>query len=288
MSALARPLPSSCRSFSPALGPYLDNELEPSQVVALETHLAGCPSCREQVAFDRAVRVSLQRMPKPGPSEALRARVALSLQRERSLARPLRAAPTSFARVAAPLAVAAGFALLLAVRTTWHQSETSHSMVASTDPAHSSESSSVSLGIDGVVNELVSLHAQPLFPEFTQPDDVHKFDPFVGVRVDPPQLGSFGARFSGARIVPLGSERMAVLQYALQNGHRVTWYVFNSQRVDRRSDQLREQQVRGVPVLVGKVRGYTVATASQKGVGYAVAWDLNEPESVQLAVAGSL
>jgi hypothetical protein len=39
------------------------------------------------------------------------------------------------------------------------------------------------------------------------------------------------------------------------------------------------------PVYVGRLRGYSIAAAEERGVGYALASDLNDDESAQLMLA---
>ena len=143
----------------------------------------------------------------------------------------------------------------------------------------------MTIGLDGLLDDLVSLHAQPLPPEITQADEMRKFDSFVGVKLEPPKLQPFGAQFHGGRILPLRDQRAAMLQYALADGHRVTLYVYDSKRVQPRSKHLHERILRDTPMFVGKVRGYNVAAVERRGVGYAFASDLDEPQSMELAVA---
>jgi len=53
---------------------------------------------------------------------------------------------------------------------------------------------------DQILDELVSLHANPLPPEPTNPDELQRFDPLVGVPVRRPAFKPFGANFNGARV----------------------------------------------------------------------------------------
>jgi hypothetical protein len=120
----------------------------------------------------------------------------------------------------------------------------------------------------------------------SRPEDVRTFDTFVGVPVEPPKFSPFGARWEGARILPIRDSRAAMMQYSMAGGHRVTVYVYDPSRLRGESRHLRPQLVRSTPVLVGKVRGFNVAATERRGVGYALATDLGERESVELAMAG--
>jgi hypothetical protein len=141
------------------------------------------------------------------------------------------------------------------------------------------------MGLDGILDDLVSLHAQPLPPEVTQQDEVRRFDPFVGVPVEPPKLQPFGAKWVGGRVLPIRDSRAAMLQYAMGGGHRVTVYVYDPRRVRQESRTLQARTVRNASVLVGSVRGYNVAATERQGVGYALATDLGDAESAELVAA---
>jgi hypothetical protein len=143
------------------------------------------------------------------------------------------------------------------------------------------------VGLDGIVHELVSLHAQPLPPEVTQPEEIRRFDPFVGVPVEPPKFQRFGAKWEGGRMLPLRDSRAAVLQYSMAGGHRISVYVYDPRRVRPESSTLRQRVIQDSPVYVGNVRGYNVVATERRGVGYAVATDLDERENIELIAASA-
>lgn len=305
----------TCRRLAVAVETFVDGELLPSQVVEVETHLAECATCREEVALTRAMRASLRTRAPAAPS-SLRDRLKQRLEQERqaveqthlsaeaevappasrraSLPPPRSAAPRPPARRSraaflVPLAAVAAAATFVAMR------EPTVKPVAS-DARPTLVNSAGVMPLDGILDELVALHAQPLPPEVTSPEEVRKFDPFVGVPVEAPKLQPFGARWLGGRILPIHGSRTAVLQYSMSTGHRVTVYVYDPARVSTAGLALdgnggatprlaRSRLVRNVPVLVGHVRGYNVAATEKKGVGYALATDLDEPESAELVAA---
>lgn len=193
--------------------------------------------------------------------------------------RPSRPQSAMRARYAAPFAVAAGVAFAVSMHR-----PAEPTVVA---PVASATSEHANLGLDGIVDDLVAQHAQPLPPEVTQPDEVRRFDPFVGVPVEPPKLQPFGAKWVGGRMLPLRDSRAAMLQYSLAGGHRISVYVYDPRRVRPESSTLRQRVVRDAPVFVGNVRGYNVAATERRGVGYAIATDLGEPESAELVAASA-
>ena len=123
---------------------------------------------------------------------------------------------------------------------------------------------SAATGLD-VLDDLVSLHANPLPPETTNPAELVNWDPLVGVPVRGPSFKPFNASFTGARVHSIIDRRAALLQYTVQ-GHRVTVYVFNPRVMSVQTMPLQERVVRRHPVYVGNVRGYSIAAAEQSGV----------------------
>jgi anti-sigma factor RsiW len=227
------------------------------------------------VPFRRSGRVA------PAPLQALTAASERPSGRVVSLAerrtrRPLRA------RYAVPFAVAAGVAFVASIHPP------SAPPAAKTGTLSSAPTTfQANLGLDGIVDDLVSLHAQPLPPEVTQPDEVRRFDPFVGVPVEPPKLQRFGAKWEGGRMLPLRDSRAAVLQYSMAGGHRISVYVYDPRRVRAESSTLKQRVIRDTPIYVGNIRGYNVAATERRGVGYAVATDLDEPENIELIAASA-
>lgn len=133
--------------------------------------------------------------------------------------------------------------------------------------------------LDGLLEDLVAQHAHPPPPETTDPDGLERFDPYIGVRVRQPSLA--GARYVGARMM---DQRAALLQYVVRDRHRVTMYVFDPRKVTLSTGRLAPRRVGDDEVLVGRVRGYSVAASQRHGVGYALASDLSDDESTNLLV----
>ncbi len=142
---------------------------------------------------------------------------------------------------------------------------------------------------DTLLDDLVALHANPLPPETTNPDDVRKYDALVGVKVRRPTLRApYLGSYRGARLHAMrDAQRTAMLQYILRDGHHVTVYVFNPRDMQLGTTHLAQRVVRNEPIYVGSVRGFSVAAAERRGVGYALATDLDTDDSVRM-VATSL
>lgn len=300
---------AACHELSFAVETYLDGELEPSQVVEVEAHTHHCSACRERIALDRAIRGSLQQLARPSAPTSLRERMEARMQaerlrqeaREEALALSTRQASgqaeeapatsesrSSFPlRYAAPFAAAAGFALFFSASAQQraHEQETAAAKVAT---AATTETSRASVGLDGILDDLIQQHAQPLPPEVTRPDEVALFDPFIGVPVQcatPNKLAPFGATFVGGRMLSVRDKRAAMMQYKVAGNHRVTVYVYDPRRISAESHILRKRNIRNAPVYVGTHGGYDIAATEKQGVGYALATDLGEPETAELAAA---
>lgn len=141
--------------------------------------------------------------------------------------------------------------------------------------------------LDSLVEDLVKQHAEPLPPETTDPRGLERFDKYVGVKVTKPRYEPYGGRYLGARLHPVRDRRAAMLQYVLGNQHRVTVFVFDPRGLPMHAQVLTSRSVGQQPVLVGQLRGYTVAASEARGVGYALASDLDDKESTKLMLAAA-
>jgi anti-sigma factor RsiW len=291
---------ADCARFTPSIDPYLDGELDPCHAVDMEAHVLGCPACAERVATHRALRQSLRhatdhvRAP-----DALRAKLCAVMLAEKRRAEDAAERPALASFVAEPpaqepspklvalkyavaFAAAAGIAFAVGMSKMRAPAESRPGSWAYANVASSP------IELDSMVEDLVALHAHPLPPETTNPEELQRFDPLVGVPVRRPAFQPFGASFDGARVHALRDRRAAALQYSAPGGHRITVYVFDPQVVPVvRATLLRERVVRERPVFVGNLRGYSVAAAEshRKGVGYALASDLGDDEAAKLVLA---
>ncbi|MBK7585402.1 MAG: hypothetical protein IPI67_35075 [Myxococcales bacterium] len=282
---------SPCRRSASLLEPFGDGELPTEKVVELETHLGDCACCRETVELNQALKLSLQRSVQAdaNPSEEFAARVAraLSAERERQEERDERRDALDRGRPLAwrfivPVAAAAGATLVWGALE--QQSRpVNDGMNVSTSMATSTPG--VTASLDEMIDELVTHHAASRDPDVVEPSLVRKLEPEVGVPVRLPSLQQYGLRWEGASVVPVRqlNQRAASLRYMF-DGHRVSLYVYNSARFPLRAT-LEPRVVRNTPVYVGSRRGYSIAAVERRGVGYAVATDLDDRESAELVVA---
>lgn len=79
------------------IGAYADGELPRVESDAVAAHLDSCGACRRELALQQDLRAALAREPLPGPSPALRVRIArigrAPLLREARAKAPRRKAP---------------------------------------------------------------------------------------------------------------------------------------------------------------------------------------------------
>lgn len=276
---------ASCRAVARLVESYLDGELEAAQLIEVENHTQACTTCRERIVLDRAIRVGVRHTAsatKPSPSFRARATASMMAQRWAPTERPAPSGPLPTWGgwvVAAAAAAAAVFGI---------SSRKSPDAESAARPLEAGTRASV--GLDAMIDQFVDWHARPLPPEITNPNDLPGFEPYVGVPVHPPALSLFGARLLGGRILPVQEQRnTAMLQYTLGSGHRISVYVYDPRRVSTRASRLEARMMNGAPdpVFVGHVRGWSVAAHEGHGAGYAIATDLDEDETAELALASA-
>lgn len=280
---------AKCCDLARSLSAFVDGELEPSQALAFQQHVDTCQACAARVSFARSSRSSVRSVVKSVKApEALRVRVTSAVQHA-SEARDHGDVMTGSGmlswRVAGPLAAAAAFVLV------WASVSKLQERTAGEEPSSPAEAARASIvPVDTLVDTLVDQHANPLPPETTSPTEIAQFDRFIGVPVRSiPERSLEGqGQLLGARMVPLQEQRAAMFQYVMSNGRRVSVYVYNPKKVRLgASPVLRARAVSkdARPVYVGYVRGYSVAVTDRRGVGYAMASDLDENESSKLILA---
>ncbi len=318
MSTASRMAIDDCTRFSAWVAPYVDGELDPGHAVEMEAHVVGCTTCAERVALIRAMRVSLRRTAVRHAPETLCARVRATIEQEQGRtspagehARGLEGRPSRWegavsARAAASdggenklmrlryavgLAAAAGVLFSMGMSRYFTPNFTPRAPGAAGDGpngelAGATDTASTRMSIDALLDELLALHARPFPPDTTDPEQLARFDPLLGVQVRRPAFKPLGASFDGARVHAV-SDRGALLQvqYTVPGGKRVTMYVFNPRVLPVQATRLEPRVVRHRPMLVGRLRGYSVAALEQSGVGYAFASDLDADESTKMVLA---
>jgi anti-sigma factor (TIGR02949 family) len=279
---------SACRRVVTLLDAYADGELEPEHVLEMEAHLADCNGCSSRLQLEHAMKKSLRRQvhAEAQPSDAFRDRILASISAEAereavgNLESSQRGAMLSWSSIV-PLAAAAAMALFWSSHT--------DKSVKPDSPRPESKQASI-LNVEQLLNDIVDRHVERSKPDVTEPALLDGMEPDVGVPVHFPSLAQYGARWQGGRIVPFrnpnnekASLNAASLKF-LVDGHRVTVYVYNSERVALGSP-LQRRVVRNEPVYTGWKRGYSIATADHHGVGYAVATDLGEDEGAEIVAS---
>jgi anti-sigma factor (TIGR02949 family) len=279
-------MPSGCKPVVTLLDAYADGELSPDQVLEIEAHLAECHSCSPRLQFDHAVRKSVRRATYAAavPSDAFRERIMHSLRAEterteaaeKEAAAP-RSSMLSWGNIA-PLAAAAAFALI------WKAMPHESAKVSPTPTPSGMQVASVEpFNVEKLLDDIVEQHLDRSAPSVTEASLVDRLAPEVGVPVHAPNLLQYGARWEGGSVVPLRNERAASLRYRVA-GHRVTVYVFNSEKLPFNA-RFTKRVVRNEPVYVTWKRGVSIAATDRRGVAYAVATDLSEEEGAEIVAS---
>ncbi|HEY6556658.1 MAG TPA: zf-HC2 domain-containing protein [Polyangiaceae bacterium] len=277
---------SPCRRVLPLLEAFVDGELAADQVLEVEQHLVDCELCASRVRLSHGLKLStrnaVQRAISPSAGFEQRLRAALAAEREReSQAREhLHDArgPLPW-RTIVPVAAAAAFTLAWAAST----NDSRQPGRGASELTASALSGNATATVDQLIEEFVNYHANAPAPDVTDTNLIQKLEPEVGVPVRLPSLQQYGARWEGASVVPVRNQRAASFRYRL-DGHRVTLYVYNSARFPLRAT-LEPRVVRNLPVYVGSRRGYSIAALEKRGVGYAIATDLDDRESAELVAS---
>jgi anti-sigma factor RsiW len=292
---------AECGRFDCWLTAYVDAELDAAHCLEVEQHLDSCEVCIERVASLRATRQSLRRTCKLAATSALRERVCRSLGAERArrdsgdtapslrepeaavMPAPAAPAPRRDAQLAKlrfilPLAAAATFAVFFGAMSLESRKAPD---VADYQPIRAKATPVASL--EGFLDELVTHHAHSPPPETVDPSGLDRYDQFVGFHVRPPQFDEVDVKWVGARLIH-DRARAAAMQYILRNRHRLTLSQFDPNRVPLRAERLQSRSYGGVPVYVGRIRGYSVAASERDGVGYAIASDVSDDEAAKLVL----
>jgi anti-sigma factor RsiW len=277
---------NQCRRLLPLLEPFVDGELEPDKVIEVEQHLVECKLCAERVRLNAAMRLSTRRAVHAAvqPSAAFRERLTAALQAEHErsgfVAGEARGKLLPW-RTIVPVAAAAAFTMVYAASTVDRSGAQ-----AAVAPGSDTLGTMTMKSVEQLVDELVNDHANGRAPQVTEPSMVTKLEPEVGVPVRLPSLQQYGARWEGGSVVPVRNQRAAALRYYLNDGHRVTLYVYDSNRCPlRATSSLEPRVVRNLPIYVGTRRGYSIAAREQRGLGYAVATDLDDRASAELVAS---
>lgn len=283
---------STCRNFSASLDAYADGELSPEKSIEIDAHLMECRVCTERLELGQATRLSLRTAvhAAAAPSDAFRKRLEASLRAER-----IREAESHEHEVAArrggmlswgtilPMAAAAGAVLTFSALS--EKTPNGPQASAPKTEARATVTPDV-LNPEQILDQFVDYHVNPGTPAIMEPKLLRQLDPEVGVPVRFPELAkSYGAHWEGGDVVrlPMRGLNAASLRFQL-DGHRVTLYVYNSERVPIQR-RLRERSSYREPVYVGYKRGYAIAATERRGVGYAVATDLSDIESAELVAS---
>ena len=292
-----------CKSMGMLLGAHLDGQLDTVKTLEVEEHVAGCETCRERLALDRAMRGSLKRAVKADAPADIRSRIMASLAAEtaREEARESIGASSADVVVASAFDVGARVGRRPTMLRSWKVARTMIPLAsaaalvmawgaAGKQPILSGGASDtmVPAGLsDDLLRDIVGQHSHSLPPEQADPKQVRQFERYVGVPVRVPHFSN--AQFVGGRLVPLhGGERAAMLQYEVKQGgntQRVTVFVYDPRKIQIGGANLAPRAIGTAEVRVGEADGYSVAVTTHGGVGYAMASDLDADSSAKLVSA---
>lgn len=313
---------SNCHDAQPLMEAFVDGELSPDQTLEIEAHVDRCERCQANVDFLRTLSSTVKEIVNGHETvtdgsdrlettatpfmmrleKAIEAEIELETERTEALIRGAWLGKVTI------FAAAASATLWFGVRAL--RSDTSNVVTAETIPAPAAHlppaivlpadappavpAPAVSvadskappaienevLTLEGALDRLIDYHSSPPKPQVTSAELLGELEPDVGVRMQLPKLNAQGARWEGASLVPVRNERAASFRYKLPK-NRVTLYVFNASRLRVHDSDVLARGTQD-PVYFGQWRGYNVAAKENRGVGYALATDMDGPAVAQM------
>ena len=271
-----------CRDRARMLGSYLDGEIEAAKLIEIDEHVAGCETCREEVQLLRATRGSLKRVVRTAAPAGLRDRLATAMAAERAREGARVDAETEALGAKAPLVSLSSWRTMVPLATAAAIALAWGAATRGTAAQSSAEAQHAGFG-DDVLAQLVTDHVQPLPPDATE---AARCERYVGVPLHPSNFERGGARFVACRVVPLRSQRAAMLEFRVgpgDNAPRVSMLVFDAQKIEVGTANLTPRAVGTAEMRVGREKGYPVVATQHAGVGYLLASDLDAETTAQLA-----
>lgn len=240
-----------CAGISRFVDTYLDGEFGEGDRAEFEAHLSECDACRHKVRaqadWKAAIKAAAPREPAPA---ALRNRVQRSLARE---ARPM-LTWRQWATRAMPAAAAVGLvATFMVSRVQWSP----------------------------VAADVVAKHQRQLPIEVSgAPEQVKKwYSGKVDFPVRVPQFRDVQAALRGGRLASIGDKQAAYLVYDV-HGDKVSVFIFDASELP--IEARRKAVVGNREVYFDQEHGYNVALFRDRGVGYAIASDLDQDQMMKL------
>ena len=295
----------NCRLFERHVDAFLDAEVDPTTQIEFERHLAGCASCQEVLAFERATKRSMKAaLGGITAPDALRERLAARLASEPRLPqvassalagldaedgpRPLFRVYTLPRRYAIPVALAAAAAVVIAAV----------GRGAGGGTANESDVMAAEAGSLPLFEEVARLHATPLPADVSDPGDdqvVSYFRGKVEFPVRPAAFPDGNAKLVGARVSNVSASRVAALYYQV-HGRRMTVVVYSDPRLRAQAQTqvllggpgMFLERVNGRPVAHRRVGGYTVSAMQYDGLTYALTGDMDERTLVHMAATAQV
>ena len=248
----------NCAETDTVIHAYVDGELAGIDRETVERHFVGCAGCAQRARLESRFKAAVRaHLPRPEVPAELARRIQVELGSQEIAPRRWLTVPAwmSYSRM---VPAAAAVLVLVGITATVRRSQ---SMVF--EQAERSYHRELPMDITDCASIASWFRGRVDFP-------VHA--PTLGV----------GATCQGGRLVDVGERPAAYIVYRVNNGHRVTFLVFDPR--DERFEGTQRRVVNGREITLVSGPGTTTAAFRDRGLGYVATSDLDQDSLASLVL----
>lgn len=252
-----------CQDFFRDVDCFLDGELLSQDRQQVESHLRDCDTCRKHLEARQQLRRALRSTATPCP-----ANLRQNLSQKLDFIDAAQPVPGYFRRISQKphVMLLAGAAAGLLILPLLQDKQTEQFARTKTESRP-------------MVEAMISRHQLPLPLDVTgEPEKVQSwFAGKVPFYVPAPKLEPV-ASLQGGRLADLGDREAVLLRYQ-RSGRPISVYIFDPRGLELSAPR---RIVGNREVFMQTGRGYQVAVFRDRGLGYAITSELNEPDHLKL------
>lgn len=260
---------TDCRFVQRHLGAFVDGELDPGSMVAIDRHVDACVGCQESLGFERVSR-SLVRQSLSGAETPTGLRSRLSAALDAAPAPASRPSSIRWQVVGGAMGSVAAVALFV--------------VMGASQNAFGGLSASA-FSVRPMLEDVVRLHSSALPADVPATPDAAEvvpqyFQGRVAFPVRPARFRRSDVRFLGARYANVQARNAVALFYDV-GGSRVTVVVYEAPPLA--GDPSQRMRLGSREIAFEDVHGHAVPVRSQGSIHYAFTGDLDRRSLLELA-----